>query len=431
MVSDWMHEDAESQTVLMSVLSRGAAILERDKAIAATSIINSDSWTRPNIIAANVLFNMSQILQQNASQPTSAKKNRQTAAPKLFQKMPNPRSSNLPPPPNPLVSTGSKDLGLGLPTFALLASEITIKGVADNCLNLVCNHLTHMSPRISSNGAIKISSKWDDIKASMDILKAQENARLALPEEQRMAYKSISVPSIRYFAIEKRIIVGISERPAWLEDRNNAHHQGPRVAITIRDPSGKYSWHAKYTYKDDLLRKLDAIGSTATSNADLSVNRLAEKLFTAVENQQFDALPFTVPAYCKVYQPHSTNDINLPSIEELIKGSLDISPFSGTHQLENSWTASKHALDESTYITPLAAREIQTTDPIPKHFRLFLAEMGFLDINNEQIQALDSSDALFQELRALDRLSEYILTYLGEILYPQAYYIATKEPQVC
>ncbi|KAI8817858.1 uncharacterized protein EV422DRAFT_570333 [Fimicolochytrium jonesii] len=358
---DWITDDKECHRAVIATLCRGIGLLDREDEFAAVSPPNTYSGLSPqhssSLTASSTVGNLSQLASGGVGIGIAAygvetgggdkkKGQRHTiAASKLIPKL---RGSAAPSAAGS-VSTGTKDAGLGLPTFANLTAELTIKGAAEMALAHMVNHLGHFPPYGEVTGVAKVSSMWDeegevgrivavrealgkrrrrqmwadefgardgssdedgDEDGNASSLTAEEVAALPTPKVTLADYRKY----MRFYAYEKRIIIGIVETPHWavLDDPAEARKEtasvtgrlpesgrtsslsrpsagqvsrlgGPKrltpyMTLVLRDATGKYTWMSSLRYVEEDYRTpdttMDQPPSAAETTADTSVASL-------------------------------------------------------------------------------------------------------------------------------------------------------------
>jgi hypothetical protein len=215
-------EDHETHGILLSVISKGIAILDKDKQFSVVSSIEKGGLSAQHPLSFSNVAN-------NSGSKESKRSTRIVTAPiniKLFQKLPSTRS------------TVQQNSEFGVSTFAVLSAGIHIKSSAEQSLELICNSLSNFPPKVSSVSVTRISSLWDEIKENASLVKLHQSS-LEVP---------IAETILRYFSFDNRLIFGIMERPPQLNDERD--DLAPQLGLIIRDGTGKYSWLAKCRYND-------------------------------------------------------------------------------------------------------------------------------------------------------------------------------------
>jgi len=221
----------------------------------------------------------------------------------------------------PGVSTGTKDGGVGLPTFATLSAEILIKTAAEIGMSQLINHLGVFPPFGEVTGVARMSSIWSEEKevrqwvtwrsrmkdtsidsSSMDRRLDESNNNnnnnnnnnsnsntnnINHANASILTTRTLDISEykryLKYYAYDKRVIIGIMERPNWKDDINEDdfkiaerllpktttattttatvtphgstiidHINVPGVIVVLRDASGKFTWMSSLKYMDHL-----------------------------------------------------------------------------------------------------------------------------------------------------------------------------------
>lgn len=404
LVSDWIYKDYESQKIFIAIVSRGVAILDRDKSFA--SVIPFEKLKSGTPLNVELLSTSSSVSSSVASGLQSKKNNKMPSSQiKFFPK--GSRLSQI----QGVTSTGSKDGGVGLPTFAVLTAEIQIKGAADAAFCFFCNHLTHSSPEADQLSFTQVSSIWDELLDNTETIRKQEKLKQALPDSVRNGLMGLSGNALRYFEVGNRII-GYTERPIWL---TQSEYSTPSLAITVRDSAGKFTWFGKFKYEEKKVLHNDLHPSVSTI-IFLDVQSLTKQLF----DESGEKIRGTLEAnakFGKTYNHKSFNDENIPTIESLMSEkniSVNINNETVPSQLQIEQLLGDHLLDSYTFfnrrnidIGPLPQVELSNPHHVPQNFRLFLAEMGYLDQRqNLKIRPLVSSESFYTDLKSLDKTPE-------------------------
>ena len=403
LTGDWIISDYESQKILISIISRGVAILDREKEFSNVTSITQDSPWPNRIVSSNSipattasskdsgLLTVSNMLNlvgghhQSSSSSSSGKKDKRiSAAPKLFNKIPIRMGGG-----NTVqnISTGSKDGGLGLPTFAVLSAEIQIKSVADAALSCFCNHLSNFPSKGSQAGVSKIGTNWDEFK---------EYEKLQHDTGEGPVQKPNRI--VRYFGYDNRIIIGIMERP-------EGHEQDePRIAMSLRDGTGRYSWYNQFLYKNTEFLEDKHLNQ---SQADLGQTKVLDKLAEDPLTPQVS----DPPRMTKLFNYKSINEENISTLDSLIKETeqklVEIN-HQVKAQIEMETQSNISVLDKSEQATPISVHFPKLN--IPQNFRIFLTHLGLLDLKQQhKLRPLMLNEDLIKDLQKLDRLAEYLL----------------------
>jgi hypothetical protein len=421
LIDNWIVNDVAAQKAIMSALVKGISILDRDHPFSAIEAIPTEvPVALPQYLSPSTVVTLGRLVENSkhdvsvsfaastasgsagnnspAMQRGKKTQSRLSLAPnKRFQKL---RLSFQPAGMN-MVSTGSKDGGIGLPTFALLSAEIQIKTAAESVMSLLCLRISNFPPKNSSQGVTKLTCTWNEIHSIMKTAKIQQS----LLESNRSEAISVEAKRfVRYFAYQKRIIFAFVEQPNWaVIDKGQIL---PSIIVTTRDSTGKFAWHGQLEYMDGNKRKNSKEGSFKSLSALDS-----EPILGTLKADPQPEIP--APAEENVVKFQSIMDSNIPSINELC--ALE-KMESLSEEITKVQTQSLAELNEIS-ITPASRLDIESKpfpradcfNPtfIPKAFRIMLATMGFLDYKmNGEITPLMSSESLESELEKLDNIRE-------------------------
>ncbi|KAJ3171865.1 hypothetical protein HK101_011216 [Irineochytrium annulatum] len=214
------------------------------------------------------------------------------------------------------VSTGTKDGGVGLPTFATLTSEIGIKAAAETAMAQIVNYLGCSPPFGEVTGISRVSAVWNEqvearrISLLRERIVARKNLGARTDKEQvsdDMATELKDVPLkgssfalaggadmkkyLRYFVYDDRVIIGILEQPSWVDDeepdtdslkrrsvdsdrsiRSSRLSGNPTVTLVLRDATGRYSWVSSLKYKEDSGRTMSLMRSSVPTPSATHMN---------------------------------------------------------------------------------------------------------------------------------------------------------------
>jgi hypothetical protein len=420
LIDNWIVNDIAAQRAIMSALVKGIAILDREHPFSAIETVSTEPVTVPQYLSPSTVVTLGRLVENvkhdvsvsfatstasgsvgnnsPAMQRGKKTQSRLSLAPnKRFQKL---RLSFQPAGMN-MVSTGSKDGGIGLPTFALLSAEIQIKTAAESVMSLLCLRISNFPPKNSCQGVTKLTCTWNEIQSIVKTAKMQQS----LLEANEIGSTSIDAKRfVRYFAYQKRIIFAFVEQPSWanVDKRQNL----PSIIITTRDSTGKFAWHGQLEYTDGSKRK-----NSKEESSKSFVGVGSELNLSAANSGHLPAV--ATPDEANVIKMESYMDCNIPSINELC---ILETMASLSEEIDKLRAQSVAELNEIN-ITPterlnIEAKPFPRTDSlnptfIPKSFRILLATMGFLDYKmNAEITPLVSSDSLDSELEKLDNIRE-------------------------
>lgn len=398
LLDNWIVNDMSTQKIVITSLAKGVSILDRDHPYALivtdTSQPSSPTWQAgaPTPFGKNheqfkaELFSAVTTVTNQTNSPgqnraARGKVNRPSMAPN--KKFPKLRISFQPSMSN-LVSAGSKDGGAGLPTFALLSSEIQIKAAADFAIESLSLRLANFPSKNSCLGVTHLSSAWDEIKSVVQLAKAKrtllEQREISSPITSHLPENS---KFVRYFSYQKRMIFGLVERPNWGDP--NATPKEPSLIVTARDSGGKYSWKGEFHYVEQ-ESKLDSKSkgksrSTGLDGLALSFDDIASvpiknhEIFEkwngyAAPKPIFQPARYPVlPEGVRVIEQKCANESNIPSIAELFgkeDPQIAMQPIIEQANLEktsNPTTAKEYfkLTRKSSAVTPDAV--VDTMDP--------------------------------------------------------------------
>lgn len=300
--NDFIKDDSEANRVLISVISKGVSILDRDKQFSSVTPIDKHILTNEISVLKLALLNLPSAPSSAPSSMPNNKSKRITTAPiKLFQKLPATRNYLT---PGFLNSQVSKDYVLGVPTFAILSAEIQVKTASEQSLGLICNNLANFPSIVSSVNVTRISSLWDEIKENAQFQKING----IFSKESDINSEESFGTALRYFSFDNRIIFGITERPFCKEKQ-----MAPKIAITIRDGSGKYTWFAKCKYED----KINNIGMSAAELVLLKTEKIDKVLSGNLDSDTAEIPNEAEELYHNLSSPKL--DYFCPSINEHVK----------------------------------------------------------------------------------------------------------------
>ncbi|KND00537.1 uncharacterized protein SPPG_09225 [Spizellomyces punctatus DAOM BR117] len=478
-VGQWIVDDRDCHNAVIATLCRGIGVLERDDDFAAVSngtsahaishshglsssstggsvkdagngLSSSDRERVPTV--ASVQSIIASVNDKKKAQRHSM------AASKLIPKL---RSSTVPISTTPPVSTGTKDGGLGLPTFANLTAEMMIKSAAEMGMAHMLNQLGNFPPYGEVTGVTRISSIWNEeaevrrIVGVRDRLKAMRTTKLDV--EQLIPAPQIQSPEdiggdvgisdyrryIRYYAYDRRVIMGIIETPHWaveddlttgngrpLSENRTGKILTPRMTLVLRESTGKYTWMTSLKYTDESKTISSPHASTESALVLRSTSEITVSpqhhgvnpqlvLSPTTTGRHFTPAPYPyTPRNASVVEFHSINDSSIPSLDDIIPLGSDSSRCHGVVKaITEKWTKqeqerAKEVLKSESYRCPTAVtppRPVDLTDPDlgPQSFRLFLGQLGFLTPESQsKLWPLQMSDALLKDLQKIDGMPE-------------------------
>lgn len=250
-----------------------------------------------------------------SKQPPTKKPPRNPAS-KLIPKL---RPTHTPHSTAATVSTGTRDAGLGLPTFANLTAEMMIKGAAEMGLAALSNQLGNFPPFGEMTGVSRVSTIWNEW---------DEVARIVGVKRRRKAEGDAGVEGdgevtvedyrryIRYYAFDHRIIIGIVETPHWAAsgDREKENQLEkpitPGMTLVFRDSYGKFSWMCGLKYVEE-----SAVPAPKPPIAESDTQSEEEK---SANPPHFHPAPYpytpntTLPTY------KSPNETSIPALHDIL-----------------------------------------------------------------------------------------------------------------
>ncbi|KAJ2994868.1 hypothetical protein HDV02_001280 [Globomyces sp. JEL0801] len=263
LIGTTIRDDLEVQKMVLSALSKGVVILDREHGYSTTSNPTNEVDSSNSILSVATIQALEKLSesfkgettplstpQQSTTQsltPTPISKKQQsrmTMVPaRRLAKLLNaqPSSSNV-------VSTPMKDAGLGLPTFAVLSTEIQIKTSAETAMSLILNRLGNYPPTGSCMGLTRFSSAWNETSELSIISDLQGGLQAGNSSHKKFRSTLSEGKFLRYFAFQKRLIFGFLERPHWSSHANGS--KSPFVALLIREPTGRHDWLGEFEYGD-------------------------------------------------------------------------------------------------------------------------------------------------------------------------------------
>eukprot|EP00842_Homolaphlyctis_polyrhiza_P006533 jgi/Hompol1/6881/HPOL_000570-RA len=565
-VGTWLFDDHATQRLIISTITRGIVLLDRDKefAVVNTSAVTGSTGSGHRIISAADIAvfcaagNTASSHSRDASQgmvlpnstsdrpapghghahststsmgnailsiqlpstPTgtipkkaiiSASRMSANTSAKLFPKSRASMLQSI----QAAVSTGSKDAGVGLPTFATLSSEIRIKQAAEVAMSSLMGHLGNYPPLTSSTGITRLSATWDEQREIQRMTQRQKrllsNQPAATPMLDEIPTSATSTPPldidnqfVRYFSYENRVILGFVERPVWankattkagvstenttqLDQSSHASEsmiarpslssqedEAPCVAMIIRDPTGKHAWWSKFVYEESLK----TTGSVTSLAPSVTIKRHAPEVNSS-ESPTMHSIPdhsamhsahdlpisdmhgstllprmlsrhnstMATASHCSFlpppypYTPQNSSVVriqvftedSIPRLDQLCVSQEDIGRndemrrktleqiSAETLLLQSKTNRRVGALpSKSVTVVPPPIVDRQNPATIPQAFRLFMAELGMLDLHNQsKISQLQVSEAFLKDLEKIDRQPERDCITIG-VLYSQS-----------
>ncbi|KAI8996097.1 hypothetical protein BC832DRAFT_567895 [Gaertneriomyces semiglobifer] len=454
---NWIINDPECHAVVLSTLSRGIGILDRqnDFAVISSGLATHFNQSTPGpIIASATSGNLKELangattldrdrIASSAGTTTTGateKKKPQRHAMSAAKLIPKLRSAL---PTTVPVSTGSKDGGFGLPTFASLTAEMMVKAAAEVALNHLTNHLGHFPPSGERTGVARVSSMWKEVEEVKKIVAARRTLQTSekparepkspLDDDVANALSDdVSLEDfkkyVRYYAYDRRLIIGFVDTPAWAYQHSNDGHRKatPTMTLIVRDSSGKYTWQTSMKYVDD------------KESAPRQLNSDNSQLISPSGSQDFlqtSGIPITAPAAASVtsfvppsypYNPRrsrvvhceAVNEGSIPSVNDLLPvGSREVIEQQRIQRLTEQLATEENAKIKRILNSPDYAKNVHISPPAPLNLydpdtttqthRFFLATMGYLTPETlSRLCPLRISDNMLKELQKVDGLSE-------------------------
>ncbi|CDH52395.1 hypothetical protein RO3G_08781 [Lichtheimia corymbifera JMRC:FSU:9682] len=355
LTSQWIIDDRDCYKAVISTLSRGITIFDRDT-------------------------------DQPPETPQEKKKRRDPMPSKpLFQ---------LPPRPSVKMSTSSGNNSGGGNTSqsssrsnsnAVRKEQVAVRMAAEYCMSQFVNQLGRASPL---NGSV--NQKAEDLQ-QLRIRRSQRRSDQGdvLPWESRDA--------IRYFLLDKRMILAVFDIESQQDEKDV-----PAVKFIIRDTTGRHIWSIDAQYKDE-QKQTHPSSPPQQQSPKMTHERNIVGSKSLTDSLQVSEAPTADAA----------NSDAIPSIDDLV--SVDpaswsqwefVKSMAECEQEEENETLDrihKRPLDRFM-ISPTAAN-VNTESA--RGFRLLLSELGLLlPKNRSRITPLRITDSLITEIETLDMLND-------------------------
>jgi len=194
--------------------------------------------------------------------------------------------------------------------FATLRQDLSlIQQAAEKAMTLFSNQLGHFPVWTDDIGPSRMSTLWNDLGMNRLHLEAIRKERASLqapmdsdghlynslggkgppPLPQRPRSDSDTAGPVRYFLLDRRIIVGCCESPpAALSGASGAtsgggymDERGPFVVVTMRDASGRNSWKVRVSSLEQQHQQQQQQYRNASISASQSRRSLASSKATA------------------------------------------------------------------------------------------------------------------------------------------------------
>ena len=392
MSGEWIRDDQKVQRRVIASLAKGISILDRENQFGMTDSMSENVSSASNSKAGEIVKNESNPVGLASPSFTSLRQKKQQSRSSLT---PNKRFSKLfDAKQQPLATISGAKAGNAQSNITTLSAETQIKGAAEHALSLICLRLANFPPKNSCFGLTYLGSAWDEIQFSISVYKIREKLRQSEPLDTSESNASMASKFARYFAYQKRLILGIIENPDWSSKEGVPRE--PSLTLVIRDPEGKYTWSGVCKYVDYMQQ--DQVNS----------------METLVE------LPFFTPyGYMvqkdgtEVVTSISVNESNIPSMSECAELFDNFNLDEETYKLKQLYSIELEncilVQNEKKHNPAAAEKPVDTAlfSHIPKRFRSLLASLGFLDYDfHSQLNPLILSDALLRDLATLDSIRE-------------------------
>ncbi|GJJ73253.1 hypothetical protein EMPS_05611 [Entomortierella parvispora] len=351
--------------------------------------------------------------------------------------------------------------------FATLRQDLSlIQQAAEKAMTLFSNQLGNFPVWTDDIGPSRMSTLWNDLGINRLHLEAIRKERTTSmegggdgqlynslggngppPLPHRSRSDSDTAGPVRYFLLDRRIIVGCCESPpAALSGTPSGggyvDERGPFVVVTMRDASGRNSWKVRVSSLEQQHQLQQQQYRMASISASQSRRSLASSKATAdmesadLQEDGEDSESYSgsgiggvstigVPEHRVllveaadetriglrryVRPPASEND------DDETNTGRDEDSFGGSKVAEpEDLITTKQAFDEGESIPePMPPqlqkqrRQIAMQTPTSSVFRILMAQMGYLSLENRsRIVPLHLSDRLLAELQFLDDLKE-------------------------
>ncbi|KAJ3009267.1 hypothetical protein HKX48_008074 [Thoreauomyces humboldtii] len=308
------------------------------------------------------------------------------------------------------VSTGTRDAGLGLPTFASLTAEMMIKGAAESALGRMVNMLGNFPPFGEASGVAAVGSVWDEEKELKRIVSLRksliekESGKQADDEENPVSLADYR-RYMRYYAFDKRTILGILETPAWARPvASSSDALVPAMTLVLRDSSGKYTWMSTVRYVEEGEEVSTRCSLVRPENT--SMDETVAGIHVLPQPYPYSPLNAIVRnrecVNASAVPPLDTG-VDVDAWEKAVKANA---PELSVETASVDTETRKHI---STAVQPPQPLDLMDPHRSPQCFRLYLAQAGYLSPTTlQKLWPLPITDALLQELRRVDSLPEYV-----------------------
>ncbi|KAJ1554626.1 hypothetical protein HK096_002660, partial [Nowakowskiella sp. JEL0078] len=402
----WITEDKDCLTSAINTFSRGISLMDREEVFSFVPT-NPIPSTTPQLFSPPIF----PISLNSATTPTSLDKKKSIRNPtqsKLFNRL---RAQ--PNTPVTGVSTGTKDNGAGLPTFAHLSAAIAIKSAAETAVAQLANHLNNFPPLGERTGVSTLGTMWrEDIEARrlVDVRRLNENGiarhgSVGMFEVDSVnEFKQLNGENgewrkyLRYFALENRVLIGLLEDPDWAR-KVDCVRKGSRLSVSLRDCSGHYAWTSVMQYQTNGREAGEDLGERIAKNV------------IQFSPPKSPYLPDTA-----VFSVVCVNESSIVKMVDLCSIENEMCPFSKVNaytqsqvELENKFSQKiKDTLAEPQKLAcPPTTPDRLNEDFIPDSFKRFLVQMGFLSLENRgKLVPLNLNEILLRDIEKLDSTLE-------------------------
>ncbi|KAI8985276.1 hypothetical protein BDB01DRAFT_789543 [Pilobolus umbonatus] len=255
--------------------------------------------------------------------------------------------------------------------------ELAVKMTAENCMSQLVNQLG----RFSAPENLVLPGHRSKVADDIGRVKQYKES---YPDE------SITRCPIRYFLIEKQLILSIIDITDDMPIKEGETNPSPAVLMIIRDSTGRYVWSFRTQYVDHI--------SPVHELPSLRIDTIPESVL-----ETSDTHDVTIPTTVAV------NEDEIPHLDQI---------FIPNTEEWKQWEMVKSLMrkEETAYnkrpIEPSQSTEILPAGPnINPHsvrgFRLLLSQLGFfLPQNRSLITPIQINDAFISEIETLDMLNE-------------------------
>ncbi|KAF9582106.1 hypothetical protein BGW38_000639 [Lunasporangiospora selenospora] len=449
LAGQWIVGDQDCHLAVISSISNGIHIIERVEEQEASVVPPKPQQEKRRwggVAAGNVMISA-------VGAPLSISKPSSGAAAKLFQV-----NSKYPGPIKILNQELKKEKGnrKNRSTSSSMSGHVRpnrpdlvlIQHSAELAMTLLSNQLGHYPVWTDDIGPSRMSTLWNDIALNRNKLenlcKSGELESLSRPasmhpldqnflnQRPRIHYVVDVVGPVQYFLLDRRVILGCCEvdEGGGPERNSFVDEHGPFAVVTMRDSSGRNSWKVRMSRhnQQDQQRTGDrrSIRSRVASQASTveadRENRREPDLEEEEEggeggeggregedSEDDDTIPPGPSVLC--VEAADEKEIGLqryerpPRATHTPDGATDVEDSSEPVTL-NEETGPKSAFGPGE-VLPEKSVELQSSPTGSNAFRVLLAQMGYLSLENRsRIVPLHLSDNLLKELQFLDSLKE-------------------------